>query len=66
MSIQCGWYMSGIRGRVPLSLSVVLPCFVDVVISQDLDGNPCLTQKHVLSQILIVPQINSAKVEDDN
>lgn len=37
-----------------------LPGFVDVVAPQDLDGNPGLPEEHVLSQVLVVPQINSA------
>lgn len=41
-----------------------LPGFVDVVFFQDLDGDPCLTQKHILGQVFIVPQINSTKVEN--
>lgn len=37
-----------------------LPGFVDVVAPQDLDGNPSLPEEHILGQVLVVPQINSA------
>lgn len=42
-----------------MSCSSPLPGFVDVVAPQDLDRDSGLPEEHVLSQVLVVPQINS-------
>lgn len=34
-----------------------------MVAPQDLDGNPSLPEEHILGQVLVVPQINSAPEE---
>lgn len=43
-----------------------LPGFVDVVALKDLDRNSRFSEKHILGQIFIVPQIHSARKDDVN